>query len=53
MLDKAGLYYSNLSTMTYGGKTQKAYIILYNSIYFIQMTDAFFICLNILTFHEI
>lgn len=42
MLDKRALYYSNLSTMTYGGKTQETTIIIYNSIYLIQMTDAFF-----------
>lgn len=35
MLDKAGLYYSNLSTMTWGGKTQEATII--------QMTNFFYL----------
>ena len=48
MLGKGGLYYSHLSTMTWGGKTQEATII-HNLMDFIQTTNAFFfICLTIL-----
>lgn len=41
MLGKGGLYYSHLSTMTWGGKTQEATII-HNLMDFIQTTNVFF-----------